>query len=192
MFRYLLIISLLSGGSAIAGGGLYYSVGSASQQLQNSTQITTSLTSPASVSSSRDASRFNYTDFVLQLGYKARRRLTDRFYLAPEFQLSRLDGELQYATRLRAGSDMHDFSWNVSVGIARTDKFNANLLLYSIGMEWSISTKIGVYTEWQQFQTIREQTQSSGSFGSQTLVTTTDTRRKLSQLLLGVRFYLHE
>ncbi len=171
---------------------MYYSVGGASQQLQNSTQITTSLTSPASVSSSRDVSSFNYTDFVLQLGYKARRRLTDRFYLVPEFQLSRLDGELQYATRLRAGSDMQDFSWNVSTGIARTDKFNANLLLYSIGMEWLISTKIGIYTEWQQFQTIREQTQSSGSFGSQTLVTTTDTRRELSQLLLGVRFYLHE
>jgi len=185
-------VTCLFAGHAFAGGGFYYGVDYLSQTLNNRVQISQQTTLPPSDSLTTDTSQSDATNWGLHMGYLSRRRLTDRFFLAPELRLQQLDGELLYATSLKTGSRLGAMHWHLAAGIARVDRFGANTLLFSAGAEWLVRPQLGIHLAWQQFETIRELTQSSASFGSQTITTRTDTSRALSQWLLGIRFYFHE
>ena len=185
-------ISCLFAGHAFAGGGFYYGVDYLAQALNNRVQITQQTSSPPSSSLTTNSSRSDNASWGVHLGYHARRRLTDRFFLAPELRLQQLDDELLYATTLKAGSRFGTVNWHLAAGIARVDRFGTNALLFSAGAQWLVNPQTGIHLTWQQFETMRELSQSTASFGSQTITTRTDTGRELSQWLLGIRFYFHE
>lgn len=177
---------------SIAGSGLYFGAGAVSQSIDNRTTVTQVFTSPADISVSRGQLGEDFSEAAILIGYKAKRRLTDRFFLAPELQLTRFDDKSLYGTGLRFGTHSEYLSASIVFGISHLSRFDTNPAYYGLGLAWFYNETIALSVRWQRWQTLKESSQSTTTFGAQSLTTTTDTERDIDQWFFGLQFFLPE
>ena len=195
MDRILLCIFLfVAAASAHAGSGLYYSLDAMSHTMHTETQtdITYSTSSPAPTSESGTSEK-KYAHIGLDMGYKYKRRMTHHFFMTPELHVSNFDSNtLIYGTNLKLGTEYARFGVYGIVGVSHIDMLKKNTTNYGLGTEYRITDTLSLNLEWQRYSTMKEETTSVLSLGSQTVTTATDTNRDLDAIKLGISIYFHE
>lgn len=176
-----------------AGGGAYFGIGYATHELATRTEVAQTFSPPPPVPTSIISSASEDLDAaMISVGYRYKRRNSDRLFLSPELVLSRLKDELYYSTDLKAGAGFEVFSVYAIAGLGHVEKFDKNQFNYGVGLEYKLTSTISLNIEWQRLDTISENTIASTNFGTQLVTTTTDTSRDLDIATVSLVFYTHE
>lgn len=170
--------------TASAGSGFYLGADVVSHELDTSS-VTTSTSSPTSYGESSET----FTEAGFRTGYKYKRRLTHRYYWAPELALTQLDNDLLYSTSLKLGYEFAPYEIYGLLGISRVDKFTDNRLNYGLGLEYRLGNQYSVNVEWIGYDTIEEFTESTITIGTTTVDVRTDTQRNINTIRLGFTYY---
>ena len=177
-----------------AGSGFYYGVDRVSRDLETKTDTRLTFTpAPPDPTQLVDEDSESFEDTELYLGYRYKRRRTDSFYWAPEFSLGQLDSdELIYSTGLKLGMTLEQFAPFVSIGVSRIQAFDTNELYFGVGTQLYLTPRIALNIEWQRYDSIDERSSDIRSVGAQTLTTSTDTKRDIEAVRIGLTIYLEE
>lgn len=167
-----------------AGSGLYLGADIVNHGLDTSS-VTTSTSSPTSYGKSSET----FTEAGFRAGYKYKRRLTHRYYWAPELALTQLDNDLLYSTSLKLGYEFAPYEIYGLLGVSRVDKFTDNRLNYGLGLEYRLENHYSINVEWVGYDTIEEFTESTITIGTTTVDVRTDTQRSINTIRLGFTYY---
>ncbi len=190
---YISIFILLIARPCFAGSGLYFGGDVISHQLDTQVEVNQTFSSPPpeAINVSNSVAK-KFTDFGARIGYKYKRRLNHHFFMTPELAFSELDNDFIYSTNFKIGVDVSDFSFYGIAGASHINQFDKNQFNYGLGIEYKLSRIISLNLEWQQFDTMSENTLFVENFNEQISTTTIDTQRDVTAIKLGITVYFHE
>jgi hypothetical protein len=189
-----ILLAVMAIQPALAGSGLYYGFDAVAHSLDTSTEVRLTFTPPPSDPSlQHDQRSQTFSDAGFHIGYLFKHRRTQKYFIAPEFFLTRLDSDNTiYGTSFKYGTDIGSMRVFANLGVSRIEAFKQNKLHIGLGAEYAINDHQAISIEWLRIDTIEENTTADSDLGTQILTTDTHTERDFEMIKISFRIYLLE